>query len=142
MVNELSAIGNAMIPAGILALIAAFALVFFIIGIALYVYSSLAFMAIAKKVKNKSPAIAWIPIVGPALIARKAARMHWWPILLLIGFIVPWIGGLAILAFEVFFIIWLWKTFEAIRRPGWWAILCIIPVVNLILIGIAAWGKK
>jgi hypothetical protein len=140
MVNDLGA--SAMLPAGLLAMLAAFAIVAFIVAILVYVYMSLAFMAIAKKTRYSMPGLAWIPVVGPALIASKTAKMHWWPILLLIGIVIPFIGSLAQLAFAVFFIIWMWKTFEAIDRPGWWAILCIIPVVNLVLIGIAAWSKK
>jgi uncharacterized membrane protein YhaH (DUF805 family) len=114
---------------------------FLVISIELYVYTSFAFMAIARKTKTEPAGIAWIPAVGPALITSKIAEMHWWPILLLIGALVPVIGGLFTLAFTIFFIIWLWKTFEAVDKPGWWAILCLIPVVNLILIGIAAWSK-
>ena len=67
--------------------------------------------------------------------------MHWWPWLFLIGIIIPFVGGLLLLAFSVFGIIWQWKMFEAVGKPGWWALLCLIPVVNLIMIGIAAWGK-
>jgi hypothetical protein len=38
----------------------------------------------------------------------------------------------------------MWKTFEAVGRPGWWAIFMIIPILNivyLVFLGIAAWGK-
>ncbi len=120
--------------------------VFFgIFGIAIYVYMSLAFMAIGKKTNYKTPALAWIPLVGPSLIASSAAKMHWWPILLLLGMIIPFLGGLMVLAFWVFFIIWMWKTFEAVGKPGWWSIFQIIPILNIvwfIFLGIAAWSEK
>jgi hypothetical protein len=115
-----------------------------IVALLLYIYMSLAFMAIAKKNKQESPGLAWIPIVGPAIVAAKAAQMHWWPILLLIGAFVPVIGGIFSLAFAVFFVIWMWKTFEAVGKPGWWAIFMIIPFVNIVyfvFLGIAAWSK-
>lgn len=136
------AMGGAL-AGGILAMIMAFLLVFVLIAIALYIYSSLAFMAIAKKVGQKSPGLAWIPVVGPALVASKAAKMHWWPILLLVGCWIPFVGGLFSLAFAIFFIIWCWKMFEAVGKPGWWAIFMILPILNivwLVFLGIAAWG--
>ena len=112
-----------------------------IVAILVYVYLSLAYVAIAKKTRQSSPALAWIPFVGPFLIAFKASKNDWWPWLLLIGLVIPFIGGILILAFYVFAIIWHWKLFEKIGKPNWWSILLIIPIVNLIIIGIVAWSK-
>ena len=126
----------------LIAMLMAFILITLLISIGIYVYMSLAFMAIAKKVKYPTPGIAWIPGIGPALIASNAAKMHWWPILLLIGFWIPFINVILLLAYAVFFIIWMWKTFEAVGKPGWWAIFELIPIVGLIFIGIAAWSKQ
>ena len=137
--------------AGLLAVITALAVVFlvilFIICVGVWLYTSFAYMAIAKKAKLKSPSsgIAFIPIIGPAILSSKIAKMHWWPILLLIGIIIPFVNWLFMLAFTIFMIVWMWKTFEAIKKPGWWAILMIIPLVNiiyLILLGVAAWSKR
>jgi len=129
---------------GLLAFIAAFLVLVILIGIAIYIYTSFAFMKIAEKAKIKEKGIAWIPIVGKPLLASKIAKMHWWPILLLIGAGIPFVGWICGIAFAVFFVIWMWKTFETLKKPGWWAIFYIIPVLNivwLIFIGIAAWGK-
>ena len=125
-----------------LAIVAAFLILFIVILIALYIYVSLVFMAIAKKTKYSSPGVAWISVVGPLLIASSAAKMHWWPVLLLIGTGIPIIGFILGVAFAVFYIMWMWKTFEKLGRPGWWAILLLMSIVNLILLGIAAWSKK
>ncbi|MDP3881529.1 MAG: hypothetical protein Q8Q31_01485 [Nanoarchaeota archaeon] len=104
------------------------------------------YLSIARRGKSKyAPGIAWIPLVGPALIASDIAGMHWWPVLLLIGLVVPVVGPILLLVFVIFFVIWMWKTFEALDKPGWWAIFAIIPLLNivyLIFVGIAAWGKK
>jgi hypothetical protein len=127
---------------GLFALMAGMMFVFVFVFAALYVYLGFAFMAIAKKAKLKQPALAWIPAVGPLIIAYQTSKMHWWPWLLLIGYVIPVIGWIAQIAFAVFAVIWLWKMFEKIKRPGWWAILCIIPIVNFVLFGIAAWSKK
>ncbi|MFA5060979.1 MAG: hypothetical protein WC494_01525 [Candidatus Pacearchaeota archaeon] len=139
-----SAFVGGAVGGGLIAFLMGMLVFVVIIGVALWIYMSLAFVAIARRNKQKSPNLAWIPIVGPALIASKAAKMHWWPILLLIGFWIPVLGGILGLAFAVFFVIWMWKTFEAVKRPGWWAIFQIIPVLNivwLVFIGIAAWSK-
>jgi hypothetical protein len=126
-------------------LAAAFLAVFLVVlvaGFLIYIYMSLAYMAIAKKANNPHPAIAWIPGVGPLIIAFQASKMHWWPWLLLIGYFIPVVSIFAALAFAVFSVIWSWKLFEAIGKPGWWAILMMIPLVNLVILGIAAWSKN
>lgn len=131
-----------MAGGGIFAILAGMILISIIIFIALYIFMGFAYMALGRKAKLKTPELAWIPGVGPLIIAFQASKMHWWPWLLLIGYIIPWIGGLFTLAFAVFAIIWHWKLFEAVKRPGWWAILMLIPIVNIVLIAVAAWGKK
>ena len=110
--------------------------------IAVYIYTSIVYVKIAKKTNIKPAGIAWIPVVGPALITSKIAKMHWWPILLLIGVFVPMLSFAVLVAFTVFFTIWSWKMFEKLRRPGWWALLCLISPVNLVLLGIVAFSKK
>jgi len=141
--NEAAGLGMG----ALLAAMAAFLLVFALIGIALYIYMSLAFMAIGRKARLSIPGLAWIPGVGPIIIAFQASKMHWWPWLLLIAYvfmfvpIISFITIIALLVFAVFSVIWQWKMFEAIGRPGWWALLALIPVVNFILYGIAAWSK-
>lgn len=110
--------------------------------LASYIYMGFAYTAIGKKAKLKNPSLAWIPFVGPAIIAFQASKMPWWPWLLLIGTIIPFVGWIFSIAFAVFWIIWHWKLFEKIKKPNWWAILLIIPIVNFVIIGIAAWSKK
>lgn len=131
-----------LMSSGLVALIMGMLFLFIIIALALYVFISLAFMAIGKKAKLKTPELAWIPGVGPLILAFQASKMHWWPWLLIIGMVIPFVGFAFSIAFSVFSIIWYWKLFERIKRPGYWALLCLIPVVNLVLYGIAAWSKK
>lgn len=133
---------DSLVTGGLLALIAGAIFMTFLIAVGLYIYMGFAFMAIGKKAKLKSPGLAWIPGVGPLIIAFQTSKMPWWPWLLLIGYIIPWIGWIAVLAFYVFAIIWLWKMFEVVKKPGWWAILMLIPIVGLVMVGIAAWSKK
>ena len=121
---------------------AGFLFFLFVLIVAVYVYSSFAYMAIARKAKYRSPGLVWIPIVGPMIMASKTAKMHWWPILLLVVFWIPFINILCMIALLVFNIIWMWKTFEKIGKPGWWSVFMIINIVYLVLLGIAAWSKK
>ena len=134
-----------LLPAGIIAFVAAFLLLVIVIMIILYLYSALALMAIAKKTKTQPAWLAFVPILNYYLTS-KIAKMPWWPILLLVGFWIPFIGMIAIAVFTVFTIIWNYKMFEAVKKPGWWALFMIIPIfgtiIYLILLGVAAWGKK
>lgn len=133
---------ESLITGGLWAAILAILFIIIIVAIGLYIYLGFAFMAIGKKAKLKTPGLAWIPGVGPLIIAYQTSKMHWWPWLLLIGYLIPFVSGLFGLAFAVFAVIWQWKMFEKVKKPGWWAILCLIPVLNLVLYGIAAWSKK
>lgn len=132
---------DALIGGGILALILGMMAFVFVVGIIWYVYMSFAYMSIAKKAKQSSPGLAWIPFVGPNIIAFNAANTHWWPWLLIIGFFIPYINAIAWVAFLVYTVIWRWKLFEAVSKPGWWSVLCLIPLVDLIMTGIVAWSK-
>ncbi len=116
-----------------------------VLNIALYVYTSFAFMSIGRKAGDEMAGLAWIPALGPLIIAFRASGMHWWPWLLLIGFVIPYLNAIIAIVFAVFGFIWMWKLFEKIGKPGWWPLLALIPVVGqiifLVLIGIAAWGR-
>ncbi len=130
-----------LMSGGLIAALAGMAFLVFIISLGMYIFLSLAFMSIGRKAKLNAPGLAWIPGIGPLIISFQASKMHWWPWLLLIGAFIPVIGIIFSLAFSIFVIIWQWKMFEAIKEPGYWSLLCLIPVLNLILYGIAAWRK-
>ncbi len=134
--------GEEIALTGMIQMLMAFAVFILLIVVGIYIYLSFAFMAVGKKAKDPTPGLAWIPGIGPRLIAFRASKMHWWPWLLLITIFIPIISFLGILTFAVMSIIWEWKMFEKINKPGWWAILRIIPILNLIIIGVAGWSKK
>lgn len=71
-------------PVGVLggAFIGGFLLVI-LIGLALYVYFSLAYSKIGKKVGLGNPGIAWMPYGGWLAIIFETAKAHWWPFLAL-----------------------------------------------------------
>jgi len=125
----------------VLAIVGAFIVAFMFFVLVAYIYLSFAFSSIGRRAGDPSHNLAWIPGIGPHLIALRAAKMHWWPLLLLIPMFVPFINWIATIIFLVFSTIWMWKMFERIGLPGWWAILYLIPIVNFVIIGVAAWGK-
>jgi len=131
---------------GLIAFIMAWIVVSIIVLVIVYIYLSYVYMRIAQKAKYKTPGLAWIPLVGPALISADIAKMDWWPLLLgvagMIFWWIPVIGPLLSLAFLVFLIIWTWKVFERFGRPGWWSIFWIIWPVELVFLGIVAWSDN
>jgi len=150
--------------AGLVAALMAFMVVFVIIGIAVYIYSSLALMKIADRTNTPFSWLAWIPI-GNLYLTSNIAGMHWWPILLfipyvilsiisavvsdatpLLGMLFSMLGSICMLAFSVFNLIWWYKICEKRERPGWWALLTLIPFFGIfwmpILMGILAWSKE
>lgn len=134
--------GEGMTAAGFLAIGAMFLFLYFLFLVGAYVFTSLMFKSLAKKAGDSSPNLAWIPGVGPLIIAFRASKMHWWPWLLLIGMIIPFVGIIAMIVFVVFELIWIWKLFEAVGRPGWWTLLLFIPIVGIVMLAIAAWGHS
>jgi hypothetical protein len=54
------------------------------IGVAVYLYVAFALMTLAKKMKIERPWLAFIPVANLYLMSRMA-KMHWWPVLLVIG---------------------------------------------------------
>jgi hypothetical protein len=116
--------------------VAVYAVILIILFIAIYIYSSWALMTIAKKAKAKNPWLAWVPI-GNLVLTADIAGMHWWPILLFIPYIVLMMisvflpvlaipAGVFVMVVSIYTIIWQWKMFEAVERPGWWALVSLI----------------
>ena len=107
--------------------------------LALYIYFSLAWMTIAKKLKYKKPWFAWIPVVNLAMILQMGG-FHWaWTFLILIPFL-GW-GALFVLM-----IIATWRIFEKRKYPGWFSLSMVIPkagfILYLVTIGFVAWKDR
>src|SRR3989344_2025487 len=113
--------------------------IFFILAaIVLYIYLSIAYSKIGSKVGLSNPGIAWMPQGGPIAVIFESSKMHWWPFLVLtlglvLGYILMMlsivgsaiigvIGSIVmivtIIIFAIMSVIWHWKTYEAIGKPG------------------------
>ncbi len=108
-----------------------------LVGIALYIFFALAIKKIAEKTNTENSWLAFIPIANYYLLIKSAGLSGWFTFLLLLSFI-PLFGSIAVGIFTIY--VW-WKIAEAVGKPGWWSLLMIIPIVNLVIIGILAWGK-
>ena len=116
-----------------------------LLSLASYVFIAITMMFTAKRLKVKNGWLAFIPIANMVLLANMA-KMHWWPVLLLLAFWIPMINMIAMLTLVVFTFIWMWKVCERRHRPGWWALLVLIPIFGWIwyhvMWGLLAWSKK
>lgn len=113
----------------------------FLFLIAIYVYSALAYQSIYRKSGHKKPWMAWIPIVN-IIPAFELGGFHWAWIFLVLAAMIPAIGFIASIALVVLTIISMWRIFKKAGYPGWLSLFILIPVANLIVIGIVAWQKK
>ena len=112
--------------------------VFIILGLAIYIYTSLALMTIAKKTKEGPGWFAWVPILNLVLM-WKISKTPAWSWLLVLGAIIPIVGTFIVLALMIW---WWWKICERRGHAGWLAILYVIPVANLVIPGLVAWVDK
>ena len=94
--------------AAAIAAIGSFFLFFWIILLALYVYTALAVQTIAQKTNTANPWLAWIPIVNIVLLLNIAKKPIWWIILCLIPFV----------NIIVIIIVWM-AVAEARNKPSW-----------------------
>ena len=123
----------------IASLIAIGIMIAIIVFVGLYIYHSLAWMKIARKLKYKRAWLAWIPVANLAMILQLGG-FHWALIFLILIPILGW-AALAVLG-----IISLWRIFEKRRYPGWFGFGIFIPQVGwilyLIAIGFVAWANR
>lgn len=129
---------------GFIAFLAAFLLVFVIVAIAVYIYMALVLMKTAQRLKVEPAWLAWIPVANFYLMLKMAKMPGTW-MLLLIGMLIPFINFLFAIALMILMIFAQYKVCEARQKPGWWAILTVVPVIggvwSFIMWGILAWGK-
>lgn len=143
--TDLSTIEGIIAGSAIGAFIAAFLVLAIIFIFAYWIYTSLAWSTIGKKLKYKNNWIAWIPIARWSMIL-ELGRFHWALIFLLL---IPILGWIAIL---VLLLISMWRIYEKLNFSGWLAlipILCWIPflgwlasLAGIIILGVVAWSNK
>ena len=159
-------------PVGVMAIMIVFYAAFIVFS---YIFMGLVLQAVAKKLKYKRPWLAWIPIANIWMLPSFAKMHWWPILVAIGGFVLYLIGMLitvsaftvgggnasaalfimialfmvlyviSLIIFAIFSIVWQWKICEQLKRPGWWAILLIIPFFGMVWMfvmwGLLAWGK-
>jgi hypothetical protein len=110
--------------------IALFIVFYFAFIFGFYIYFSAALQAIAKKLGSPNSWWAWVPILSALQVIEIAKKPMWWIVLLFIPFVNIVVGVL----------IWM-SIVKQFGKPDIYGILMIIAPINLILIGMLAWGK-
>ncbi len=104
------------------------------LSLGLYVYSSLAMMTIAKRLDQPNGWFAWIPILNVILLFKMGDMNPW---LLLIA-LIPGLGAFVV---GIISIIALMNICEKRGYEKLLGLLALVPLANLILLGILAWGN-
>ena len=120
-------------------------------GLILYIYTAVCLMLIAQKTNTKYSWLAWIPIANVFLMAMIAQKPWWWALIIVLAYGIAasllngaaaWLGWIIyIVAIVLTLIIWV-AICQARNKPGWWVILLLIPLVNIIILGVLAFSKK
>jgi hypothetical protein len=105
-------------------------IVFAVFAVIMYVYSALAFSAIAKKVGEEPAWYAWVPLLNLWLLA-KIAQVP--PVSLLLIFI-PVVN----LIYSLYLMM---KVAERRGFPSWVGLLIVIPLLGLVVPGYIAWAE-
>jgi len=116
-----------MVTAGTITFLLIAFISFLVYEILFYVYFSLSFATIGKKLGKDNLILAWIPIANIIFLLQCANRPWWWIFLLLIPFVNIVCG----------IIIWM-DVAKNMNQPAWLGILTIIPVVQIFLPGYIA----
>ncbi len=124
---------------GIMGIFMAYFVVLLLFALAIYIFTAVALMVLADKTHSKTPKwFAWIPVLNLVLMVDEAGLPIWTFLLFFLG-IIPLVGGLLALIFELY--VW-WKIAERVGKPGWYSLLSLIPLIGpFISIGLIAWGK-
>jgi hypothetical protein len=112
-------------------LFAGLMIIYLVIAIASYIYTSLCLFLIAKKLDVPAPWTAWVPLIQVWTFVSAAGKPWWWILLLLVP-IVSIIAG-----------IYLWVCItENLGRNKWLGLLMLVPIVNLVFLGMLAFSKS
>ncbi len=106
-----------------------------VFSLGMYIYMALALMKTAQKLGAENAWYAWIPILN-AILLFKLGEQNPWLILLTL------IPGLGALIVGILAIIATMKICEKRGYDKLLGLLMLVPIANLILWGMLAWGKK
>jgi hypothetical protein len=103
-----------------------------LLGLASYVYMSLALSTIGEKLGYENKWFAWIPILNMVMLFELGDQNPLFLLLLLI----PGLGALALMIMSIIAIMNITEKRGFDKNLG---LLCLVPIVNLVLLGYIAW---
>ncbi len=112
-------------------------LVIMLVGIAVYIFTSLCLQIISHKTGIGPGWLAWIPIAQWFLTCKIAGAPYWWLLGIPLGFI-PYIG--VIINVALFGTLW-FKVAQARNKPGWVGVLTCFPLIGTIFMGYLAFSE-
>ncbi|OVE74627.1 hypothetical protein BVX95_01725 [archaeon D22] len=105
--------------------------------LAVYIYASFALMTLAKKANVSNAWLAFIPFVNYYIMVKTAGKSGWQTLTILLG-LIPLLGPIIMLFVMAYF----WASIaEKVNKPRWMGTLIVIPIVNLIIMGLLAWKE-
>lgn len=110
-----------------------------VIMLAAYIYAAWAIMTLAHKTQTENAWLAWIPIANLFLVANIAGIPWWTALIVILAGWIPFVGQIASLAIVAW---WFYEIAQKRNYEGWVGILMIIPVVNLVILGVLAFNDK
>jgi hypothetical protein len=127
--------GTALASAGVFAALMGVMLIpTIVMGLGTYIYTSVAYMTIAKKLNHPNPWFAWVPILNFVLLLQLADMSPWLVLLILI----PGVNAIAMLILSVMTMMKICEKRGMDKNLG---LLMLVPVANLVLPGLLAWKK-
>ncbi len=123
--NEMSSANNGA------ALVAGFLSTFLLVMVGLYLYGALCLYLIAKKLNVPAAWTAWIPILQTWAFLSSAGKPLWWVLLFFVPLVNAFVG------------VYLWICItENLGKNKMLGLLMLIPVANLIFLGVLAFSQK
>ena len=97
-----------------------------------YIWLAVCLMIITRKTGTPDGWLAFIPILNICLLCKVAGHSGWWTLAILF---VPFVNLITT--------IWFWMEIARKRNhPEWLGILMIIPLANMVIPGIIAFGDN
>ena len=134
---------NTTLPAGLAEALGATGIIFggimilfsLVVCLAFYAYFALALMKIGKHLNYENSWFAWIPILNLVMLFQLGDQNPWYLLLTLI----PGVGAIIV---AILTVIALMNICEKRGYDKLLGLLYLVPVGNLVLLGILAWGKQ
>ncbi|MDD5195945.1 MAG: hypothetical protein PHQ96_09815 [Candidatus Omnitrophica bacterium] len=114
-----------------------FSVLYFLINVAFYVFSSLCFHIIGKKTGTRYAWRAWIPIANVFLMLKIAGLSYLWLLSIFIV-LIPLLGILALIGFSGYVC---YRIALARGKAGWIGILMLVPIAGYAVLGYLAFSE-